>query len=242
MNKRFCSFRYCMASMLIAGIWMTSGCGSSHPKPYGIEGQLFLPSSRTQVWAVAPTLNISGQSHVDPLLQSDLVFAELQQVHGLTVIPVNRVAEVYIAMRIDRVQTEDQAQQVCQALGCDALVVPTVTLYDSYDPPKLGASLQLFSRPGALRQDPPIDPHELERSASPMPELAMARPQSIVQVVGVYDAVDGTVQSRIASYAAGRVDPNGPLGAREVELDMDRYCGFVYHDLISRLLAEIEIR
>jgi hypothetical protein len=237
MNKRLCS-----ASVLAALFWAMSGCGSSHPKPYGVEGQLFLPSPRTQVWAVAPTLNISGQSHVDPLLQSDLVFAELQQVHGLTVIPVNRVAEVYIAMRIDRVQTEDQAQTVCQALGCDGLIVPTITLYDSYDPPKMGASLQLFSRPGALSQDPPLDPHELERSPSPMPELAMAHPQSMVQVVGVYDAVDGTVQARMASYAAGRVDPNGPLGAREIQLDMDRYSGFVYHELISRLLAQISIR
>jgi hypothetical protein len=233
--------RIALATLLIVCIWTMSGCGE-HPKPYGVEGQLFFPSPRSQVWAVAPTLNISGESHVDPLLQSDLVFAELQQVHGLTVIPVNRVAEVYIAMRIDRVQSEDQADEVCQALGCDGLIVPTVTLYDSYDPPKMGASLQLFSRPGALGQDPPLDPHELERAASPMPQLAMARPQRMIQVVGLYDAVDGTVQTRMASYAAGRVDPNGPLGEREIQLDMDRYSGFVYHELISRLLVQISDR
>jgi hypothetical protein len=124
-----------------------AGCASSHPKPYGLEGQLNLPGTKRLVWAVAPTVNISGVSQVDPLLNSDLVYREMQQVHGLTMIPVDRVVEVYASLKIDKVESERQAYAVCDLLGCDGLIVPTITAYDPYDPPKLGASLQLFARP-----------------------------------------------------------------------------------------------
>jgi len=216
----------------------SAGCGS-HPKPYGQERQLFLPGARHLVWAVAPTVNLSGESRVDPLLQSDLVFNQLQQVHGVTVIPVNRVAEVYFSLRIDKVQSEQEAATVCDLLGCDALVVPTVTMFDPYDPPKLGASLQLFAKPGTVGRSPLINPHELQRSPSPMPQQAMARPRDMVQVVGMFDAADGTVRDRAAAYVAGRMDPNAPMGYRAIYLDMDRFCGFAYHELLTRLLEEL---
>src|SRR6476646_7128823 len=76
--------------------------GCSHPTPYGVEHQLTLPGKRTQVWAVAPAVNPSGMREVDALLQSDLLFQQLQEVHGLTVVPVNRVVEVYSALKIDQ--------------------------------------------------------------------------------------------------------------------------------------------
>lgn len=217
-------------------VW-TAGCGSS-PKPYGHEQQLFLPGMHALVWAVAPTVNLSGQSHVDPLLQSDLVFQELQAVHGLTVIPVDRVVEVYASLRIEKVESESQATNICDLLGCDGLVVPTVTAYDPFDPPKMGASLQLFAKPGTVQQIVLVDPHELDRSPTVGP-MDLPRPQRLVQAVGIYDAADGSVRQRADAYAAGRTDPNGPMGSREVYLDMSRYGGFVYHELISELLDHL---
>jgi hypothetical protein len=231
-------------SWMIAGVFAAMslwipGCDTlPPPKPYGAETQMFLPSRRTLVWAVAPTLNISGQSHVDPLLQSDLVYSELQQVHGLTVIPVDRVVEVYASVHIDKVESEAQAAKICDLLGCDGLIVPTVSMYDPYDPPKMGASLQLFAKPGTVEQTQLIDPHELDRSATAGP-MDLPRPQRLVQAVGMFDAVDGTVRLRAQAYAAGRTDPNGPMGDREVYLDMSRYGGFVYHELIRQLLGQL---
>jgi hypothetical protein len=229
----------------IVGVWIAvcaawvAGC-SSHPKPYGQEGQLFLPGTKRLVWAVAPTVNISGVSQVDPLLHSDLVFQEMQQVHGLTIIPVDRVVEVYATLKIDKVESQSQAYAVCDLLGCDGLIVPTITAYDPYDPPKLGASLQLFAKSGTSTQLPRLDPHELERSPTPGNLDTMPRPTTgMVQVVGLYDAADGTVLDRAKDYAKGRSDPNGPLGPDEILLSMDRYCGFVYHELISQLLDEL---
>src|SRR5260370_39615360 len=105
---------------------VASLAGCSSQKPYGVEAELYLPAKKRQVWAVAPVINLSGQKDVDPLLQADLVYAQLQQVHGLTVIPVNRVVEVYAGLRIEKVQTPQQQALGCDLLGCEALAGATV--------------------------------------------------------------------------------------------------------------------
>ncbi len=215
-------------------------CGCmSQKKPYGDEQQMFLPGEHRQVWAIAPTINISGQSQVDPLLQSDLVYQEMQKIHGLTVIPVDRVVEVYVSMKIDKIQSEKQAYDICKVLGCDGLVVPTVTAYDPYDPPKFGASLQLFVRPGTFQKMPPLDPRMLERSPTTVPLPPMPQAHNMAQVVELYDAADGSVLDEVASYSKGRTDPNGPLGLNEITMCMDRYCAFGYHELLNELLGNL---
>src|SRR5205807_4364353 len=124
---------------LIGAMLLGAGCLHAPPQ-YGIERPTFLPGHKRQVWAVAPVVNLSGQKAVDPLLQADLVYQQLQQVEGLTVVPVNRTVEVLVSLRLDRVQSEQQAAIVCDLLGCDGLIVPTIAVYDPYNPPKLGAS------------------------------------------------------------------------------------------------------
>ncbi len=225
--------------VVIFGSLTTIGC-SKKPLLYGTERQLALPGRQRQIWAVAPTLNLSGMRHVDPLLQSDIVFAQLQQVAGLTVIPVNRVVEVYASLRIEKVQNEEQAAYICEQLGCDALLVPTVTAYDPYNPPKLGAALQLFTRPRSYVRAASLDVRELSRQPSPRDEdVTSGAPAKagFTQVVGLFDAANGSVRDSLTSYAAGRNDPAGPLGVKEYLVNMDRYCGFVYYELIEGLLA-----
>lgn len=233
-----------IAAALAIGV--LSGCDSLPDfitkKPYGQESQAFLPGTHRQVWAIAPTINISGQEQVDPLIQSDLVYQELQKVHGLTVIPVDRVVEVYASLKIDKVQSEKQALEICKLLGCDGLVIPTVTAYDPYAPPKFGASLQLFVKEGTFARLPPVDPHELERSPTTvaMPQ-AMPEAKNMAQVVEIYDASDGTVRDAVKRYAQGRTDPNGVLGTDEITLSMDRYCAFGYHELLNELLINLDV-
>ena len=220
----------------------SSGCET--PAPYGTEHQLFLPGPRRQVWAIAPAVNLSGQKAVDPILQADLLYQQLQQVHGLTVVPVNRVVEVFAGLGIEKVQSAEQAAVVCDLLGCDALVVPTVTLYDPYDPPKLGASLQVFAKPTGFVRAPNVDVRELSRAAAPVEDESLppsANPR-FLQAVGVYDAANGSVRDATLEYARGRNDPVGPLGPREYLLSMDRYCGFVYNALMTDLLKQLEER
>jgi hypothetical protein len=183
-------------------------------------------------------VNLSGENSVDPLLQADLVFQQLQAVNNMTVIPVNRVIEVYAALHITKVQNEEQAQLVCEQLGCEGLIIPTITIYDPYDPPKFGAALQLLRR-GAVDHPNNIDVRELTRAASPMTTEALPQHPNFIQVVGMYDATDGTVRDALLRYAKGRNDPSGPLAAKEYFVSMDRYCGFVYYTLIQQMIGRV---
>src|SRR5881392_1293845 len=119
--------------ILIATILLTLSACSSRPPDYGSEPAIFLPGAARQTWAVAPAVNLSGVAQADPILQADLLYAQLQQTAGLNVIPVNRVVEVFAALHIEQVQSEEQAAIICNVLGCDALLVPTITAYDPYD-------------------------------------------------------------------------------------------------------------
>jgi hypothetical protein len=53
----------------------------------------------------------------------------------------------------------------------------------------------------------------------------------------MFDAANGSVRDALHAYAAGRNDPLGPMGAKEYLASMDRYCGFVYHELIGQLVS-----
>lgn len=220
---------------LVIAVMLLVGCTEQQPQ-YGVERPIFLPGHKRQVWAVAPVVNLSGQKSADPILQADLVYQQLQQVEGLTVVPVNRTVEVLLSLRIDKVQSEQQAALVCDLLGCDALIVPTITIYDPYNPPKLGASLQLFMKPPSLARQATLSPREMARQASPAKDQSLPAGTGILQVVGMYDAQNGSVRSTLLRYAEGRNDPLGPLGAKEYLVSMDRYCGFVYHVLVADLL------
>ena len=242
--------RSTMRSILGAGLlWAaavtavgTAGC-AQRPPEYGTEWGLTLPSGRREIWAVAPAINLSGQREVDPILQADLVYGQVQQVRGLTVVPVNRVVEVYAALRIDQVQSAEQAALVCDLLGCDGLLVPTVTAYDPYNPPKLGAALHLFRKPGRYARPANVDPRDLARRASPPPQQSVPnREADSAQAVGMYDAANGSVREALLAYARGRHDPLGPMGQGEYLASMDRFSGFVYHDLADDLLRAVQDR
>ena len=226
-------------AVLVGAVALSGACAEKPPE-YGREFVQSLPPKRREVWAVAPAINLSGQREVDPLLQADLLYQQVQQVRGLTVVPVNRVAEVYAGLGIEQVQSAEQASLVCDLLGCDALLVPTVSAFDPYDPPKLGASLHLFAKPGNFARPANVDPRELVRRAAPPQDESMPGPGAgeFLQAVGMFDAANGTTRDALLAYASGRNDPLGPMGAKEYLASMDRYCGFVYAQLTADLLTQ----
>jgi hypothetical protein len=214
---------------------LASGCW---PAKYGEETQFTLHSKTRPVWAIAPAINLSGVPQVDPLLQADLLYEQVQDMNNVTVIPVNRVIEVYAALGIAKVESQDQAAVVCEQLGADALVIPTVTVFDPYDPPKVGAALQLLGKFGNLHAAN-VDPRELSRLATPGEQETLPANPGFIQAVGMYDAANGSVRDAVQTYAKGRNDPTGPLGAKEYFVSMDRYCGFVYHSLLGDMLRQM---
>ncbi len=229
-----------MRSISVAAAALAALCLSGCVQPeYGLERQQTFYGGQHPVWAVAPAVNLSGERNVDPILQADLVLHQLQAVNNVTVIPVNRVVQVFAALRIDKVESPEQAAVVCEQLGCDALVVPTITIYDPYDPPKLAAALQLLPRSPAGAELPRVDARQLAREATPTEDKALPRHPPFVQVVGMYDSVNGSVHQAVLAYAYGRNDPAEPMGPDVYFSDMDRYCEFVYHTLIGQLLDRV---
>jgi len=236
------SMRSILFILILLGVALIdAGCTTPDPL-WGHEQTKALSTRRRQVWAVAPVINLSGEKGVDPFLQADLLFQQLQQIKGVTAVPVNRVAEVYATLKIDRVSSPEQAAIVCDLLHCDGLIVPTVTIFDTYNPPKLGAALQLFAKPGSYMRAPNVDPRELSRSATPREMDPMPAGSDVIQAVGMFDAANGTVRDRLHLYAAGRHDPMGPLGEKEYYLSMDRYCGFAYSELLEQLIASPKLK
>ncbi len=145
MRTLLSAFSTCLA--LFVACW-SGGCAADE---YGVENAISLPpAAPAQVWAVAPALNLSGEVGVDPLLQADLLYGNLQAVGGITALPVNRVAEAYLLLGLTGVSSPEDAAAVCDLLGADALVVPTVTLYNPYDPPTMAAALQVFPGRGSV--------------------------------------------------------------------------------------------
>ena len=228
--------------MFVACGVCATGCNETVP-PYGREQTKTLNTKRRQVWAIAPAINLSGERGVDPFLQADLVFQQLQQVRGVTVVPVNRVAEVFATLRIDRIASPEQAAVVCDLLQCDGLIITTVTIYDTYAPPKFGGAVQLFVKPGAFIRPPDVDPRELVKRATPKEVDPMPGGNAdVIQVVGMFDAANGTVRDRLSLYAAGRHDPVGPMGEKEYYASMDRFCGFAYSELIEQLIVSPKLK
>lgn len=227
------------------------GCLQSNS--YGVEERLALPAARAQVWAVAPATNLSGEAGIDPLLQADLLFAQLQTVRGIRAVPVNRVAEAYAGLRISGIASAEDAQAVCLAVGADALIVPSITLYDPYDPPRVGASIQVFAADGTRLQGGELPGAVAARQAmrTATDDAVTARWQmdrpiaasgDFLQQAGVFDASHGSVRGAALRWSAGRSDIDGPAGGREVFLVADRYTSFVYHALLGRLMDELAQR
>jgi hypothetical protein len=237
------SFRRRDPRQLMLVLALLAGCGQP-AVPYGVESKVSVSSSRGTTWAVAPMVNLSGQQTIDPLLHADMVFQQLQQIEGITAIPVDRVVGVFVATGIEQVQTPEQAAIVCELLGADALLVPAVTAWDPYNPPKMGATLTLFSKPGAFVMDTSVDPAELVRRASlpsqagPSGGGAIAN-EGVVQAVGMFDAADGSVREAVLRHANGRSDPLGPWGPREYFVNSEKYATFVYRQLTRKLLEQV---
>lgn len=231
-----------MARMLIVLLMITvAGCApKKKPEVYGREAPLYMNSNHPRIWGIGPAVNLSGQEGVDPLLQADMVYQQLQPVQGITVVPVDRVVAVYQSLRIAQVQSEDQARAVCQALGLDGLLVATVTAYDPYNPPKFAVALQLFE-PSKSAAAAPVNVRELAQQAAPSNNADEPHKVNFLQVVGSYDCANGSVRQKLEGYAKGRFDPNSPLGGAEYYLNMDRYCGFVYHDLLRQLFQQPQL-
>jgi len=199
------------------------------------------PYVGSQLWAVAPFMNESGVSIIDPARVADLYTEELQQVEGIDTVPVNRVLAAMRQLNMPSVSSGADAVALIDALGVDGLIVGTVTAYDPYNPPTLGMAVQLFKP--ALMQTSQIDPRSLTRQASGEVELgAMSEVDAAAQAAGLFDSRNERTRMWIDEYALGRTPMDSAFGAEVYLVRMELYTKFVSYRLIGQLLASERAR
>lgn len=223
---------------LTAVLALSSMFGSCALGPEIEQPRMFAsPYPAPKVWAVAPFANDSGTTIVDGARFADHLARHLQQTKGIDVVPVNRVIETMTALDIGTVTSAQEAKRLIRALDVDGLVVGTITAWNPYIPPKIGAIVQLYARQrrkGVSRTY--VDPRRL--SSAPTlrsPARRVERIRLVSHVDHYFDASNGRTLRLLRAYAHGRVPPGSPSGYRRYLLSMERYSDFVSFELMRRL-------
>lgn len=198
------------------------------------------------LWAVAPLRNETGVSVVDGAAIADTLAATFQEARGISTTPVNRTLAAMRAIEMDEVASGADARRLALAMGVDGVIVGTVTAWDPYDPPRLGLSLALYSRPGGERMIDDaavVDPRSL--TASPTERrLPSARAADAPLSIAAehLDGANHEVLAALRAYAEGRHDPNSALGWRGYLASMSLFTKFASHRLAGALLDRERLR
>lgn len=227
-----------------------AGCYSTRPELVAPEALVSPYSIAAEpLWAVAPLRNDSGTSLAEPLMLGDALVARLNEVRGLTVLPMNRTLAAMRYLRMTEVATAEDAVALADALGVDAIVAGSLTAFDPYDPPKLGYSLGLYrstrtrmaelaSRPGRG-----ADPKSIQTSPRELGAVAVAEATRPLIVVNDHlDAANHAVLMNVKRYAEGRHDAETSLGWRRYTASMELYQDFSAYWAAYRLLQEERLR
>lgn len=230
--------RRCGALVIVGLLLAFSGCQSAQRNEPHVHAS---PYAGIQLWAVAPFMNESGVSIVDTARLADLYTEELQQVHGIDTVPVNRVIYAMRQLNMPAITSGADAVALVELLGVDGLIVGTVTAYDPYNPPTFGLAVQLFKP--QLIEKTHLDPRNLTRQASGEVELgAMQDVRPVAQAAGIFSAQDERTRMWIDEYAVGRTPIDSAFGAEVYLVRMELYTKFVSYRLIGDLLASERFR
>lgn len=215
----------------------TTGCDTTpklaHPQT------LDSPYEATELWAVAPMANESGVSIVKPDRVADLFAEQIEQVGRIDCVAVNRVLMAMRGLGLRTVPTPADAVALMNTLDVDALVVGTVTAYDPYPPPKLGAAIQLYRRDGSAMSGADLDPIAVTRATAEQQRVspaALASHGPVAQASGLFDARNHRTLAQLDEYAAGRTEPSSAHGESIYLVNMELYTQFVAFRLIRDLL------
>jgi hypothetical protein len=211
-----------------------AGCEPRLAEPWPLHAGF----QERQLWGVAPFVNESGVSTVEPDRVADAFMAELQQVHGIDAIPVNRVIAAMRELEMWAVLSQGDARTLMNVLDLDGLVVGTVTTYDPYRPLKLGLAVELYQRP-RMESWSDLDSRELTRATSGHPAAgSLGPPGPTAQAAAVLDAANHLTLKWLADYAEGRHEPDSAYGPDIYLVSMDLYTQFACYRLLRDLLLD----
>ena len=227
------------AAMLLA-LMILSGCT---PKEILHQPDVLVSPYKASggdvLWAVTPLANESGVSFVDTARIADDLVNSIDEVRGLSCLPMNRTLGLMRARGIRAVTSPQEARALANALGVDGLIVGTITAYDPYDPPKIGLKLALFARnPGV--NSPDMDPLCLQVAYTEF-DQKLASQYLTKPVAALSEHLDGAnheVEMQLRRYAEGRHDPDCALGWKSIMASMELYTRFAAFISVSRLIEQ----
>jgi hypothetical protein len=225
--------------MAVCGLLLT-GCdalgGKKAPPP--VEYPLGTPYANPTTLAVAPVVNLSPSRDFDPLAVSDTLFAEMQQVAGLNVLPVNKTLMAMQRLGLRSIDSPAAAQAVARQLGADGIVIPAVSVYDPYNPPTMGMTLQLYTARNLSARGTAearrIDGSPVGVASDETRKVDAQQPVS--QVAALFNARNQTVLRELRDFAAGRTEYSSALKDEKFLTDMEQYTRFVAHAMVRRLM------
>lgn len=232
-----------MVGLAILAAWLVValGCGSRSPQ-VEINARLYSPYPEKKLWAVAPFANESGVSTLDNLYVTDLFVAELQQVHDIDTIPVQRVLAAMDANQMTAIQTVGDALTLARLVGADGLIVGSVTAFDPYTPQRLGIATQLYASDGGPAAGS-LDARQIQWSPSDQFMPGMRRfSQPVSSVALIVDGANNADRLRMEAFAQGRTNPEETLSWRRIRYSQELYTQFVSHELITDLLLQERAR
>ena len=210
---------------LLIGVCLTAFSGCSQPKrvePLTVAN----PFLGTATVAVAPAVNLSGSTDFDPSRFADQMASELGFADRITVIPVSRVLGAMAVQGKDQVTSREQALELAELVGADAILVFAVTEYDAFDPPRIGITAQLFgAMPWHGLGDPPESP------------AGAASGQLLAQTQRVFSGANADVVQEIRGFAALRDADESPFGWRRYVVSQQHFMRFCCHATIRSLLS-----
>jgi hypothetical protein len=234
--------------LLLPLLLLPAGCSSNR---YELQAPtaLIAPYETAQgdvLWAVAPPRNESGVGVLDPLDVADTLAATLQEVRGVTVVPVNRTLGAMRSIGIEHVSSPADARRLALELGVDGVIVSSITAWNPYKPPRIGLNLALYGRPGSDRlteRAADVDPRELTSATTErrLPN-AGAHDQALSVAAAHLDAANHEVLMSVRHYAEGRHDPETALGWRGYLASMQLFTKFACYRLTGQLLDEERLR
>jgi hypothetical protein len=201
--------------------------------PPPIEYTLHSPFPDVKTFAIAPALNYSGSRDFDPLVVSDTLFTEMQQVEGLNVLPLNKTLMAMQRLGIRNITDVATAQKVAEMLGADGLIAVAVTAYDPYNPPTVGMILQVYTPHSTTITADAVRPNTSTSNLDP------ADHQPVAQVNAVFNASNQSVLQELRGFASGRSEYDSALREEKFLVDSDHYMRFVCHAMVRRLI-EVE--
>lgn len=233
------SSRVLVALLALAGV--AGGCASGEEvlTPPDVLVSPYLPARSGVLLAVAPPTNESGASMVDTLAIGDGLVAAVSEARGLSAVPMNRTLAAMHSVGLTGIRTPAEARVLAGSLGVDGVIIPSITAYDPYDPPRIGLALALMMVEGP--DTGMVDPAALSSAYTDRPRRARStfadRPASTV--MEHLDASNHEVLAELREYAKGRHDPASALTWRRYTASMELYTQFAsYHAVRSLLETE----